>query len=257
MLQFVREACESDPAHRNAAGVLGLVDQYGVKHKYLMNVGSKKGSIVARLIEERKPACMIELGSYIGYSTVLFGDAVKRGGGKQYISFERDPKFAQVASALVELAGLSDIVTFVVGSSSKNIFAQHASGNLKTVDMMFLDHYKPAYVRDLKICESLGLIQKGTILAADNVISPGNPSYLEYVRSTPEQKQKKLAEDGSNAGTVDKRFHDRTVNQYSNVEEDDAIAPGNPSIVYESYLVESEEPTGERDGVEITSCIHR
>jgi catechol O-methyltransferase len=39
--------------------------------------------------------------------------------------------------------------------------------------MMFLDHYKPAYTTDLKLCEELGLIHKGTVLAADNVIKPG------------------------------------------------------------------------------------
>ena len=220
-----------------------------------MNVGSRKGHIVANLIAQRKPNCMIELGSYVGYSTILFANALRENGGKHYISFERDPKFASVASSLVELAGLTDIVTFVVGSSSKNIFAEHTAGRLQTVDMMFLDHYKPAYVRDLKICESLGLIKQGSVLAADNVISPGNPSYLEYVRSSPEEKQRKLIERNGPDGYVDQRFQQRTINQYSNVEEDDAIAPGNPAILYESYLVHSEEPTGDPDGIEVTTCI--
>lgn len=222
-----------------------------------MNVGSKKGPIVVGLIEKRKPSCMVELGSYVGYSTILFADAVKRNGGKQYISFERDPKFAAVASALVGLAGLDDIVTVIVGSSSKNLFAQHAEGKLKTIDMMFLDHYKPAYVRDLKICESLGLIQEGTVLAADNVISPGNPSYLEYVRSSPTEKRQRLSSQGGKQQTLDSRFSERTVNQYSNFEEDDAIASGNPDIIYESYIVHSEEPTGEADGIEVTACVSR
>ena len=222
-----------------------------------MNVGWKKGPIVTALIDRKKPECMVELGSYVGYSTVLFADAVKRNGGKQFISFERDPKFAAVAGALVELAGLKDIVTIVVGSSSKNLFAQHAKGFLKTIDMMFLDHYKPAYLRDLKICESLGLVREGTVLAADNVISPGNPSYLEYVRSSPAEKQQRLASQGEKQETWKQRFPERTVNQYSNVEEDDAVAPGNPSIKYESYIVNSEEPTGEPDGIEVTTCISR
>lgn len=220
-----------------------------------MNVGSQKGNIVTSLIAQRKPGCMIELGSYIGYSTILFADAVKSNGGKRYISFERDPKFAGVARALVELAGLSDVVSFVVGSSSKNIFKEHAAGRLGTIDMMFLDHYKPAYVRDLKICESLGLISKGTVLAADNVIFPGNPSYLEYVRSSPQEKERRLAEKDANGSAVDPRFQQRTINQYDDVEEDDAVAPGNPKIVYESKLVHGSEPTGEPDGIEITRCI--
>lgn len=217
-----------------------------------MNVGSKKGPIIVNLINERKPQTMIELGSYIGYSTILFASAVKSNGGTEYISFERDPKFARVAESLVELAGLKNIVRFVVGSSSKNLFSQHGLGKLDKIDMIFLDHYKPAYVRDLKICESLGLISKGTILAADNVISPGNPSYLEYVRSTVEDKKKRLADDDE---AFHEKFPERTVNQYQDVEEDDAKAPGNPNIGYKSYLVHSQEPTGEPDGIEVTERI--
>ena len=220
-----------------------------------MNVGSNKGSIVSNLIAQRKPSCMIELGSYVGYSTILFAGAVRKHGGKRYISFERDAKFAGVAQALVELAGLGDFVTFVVGSSSKNLFAEHAAGRLDKIDMMFLDHYKPAYVRDLKICESLGLVGKGSVLAADNVISPGNPSYLEYVRSSPEEKRRKLSGRDGKEAQIDSRFQQRTVNQYSDVEEDDAFAPGNPDIVYESRLIQGQEPTGERDGVEVTTCM--
>lgn len=218
-----------------------------------MNVGSKKGPIIVDLIKQRKPETMIELGSYIGYSTILFGSAVKNNGGKEYISFERDAKFARVAESLVELAGLKDVVRFVVGSSSKNLFSQHGLGKLDKIDMLFLDHYKPAYVRDLKICESLGLISKGTVLAADNVISPGNPSYLEYVRSTVADKMKKLAD--NEEPSFHERFPERTVNQYQDVEEDDAKAPGDPSIEYKSYLVHSQEPTGEPDGIEVTERI--
>jgi catechol O-methyltransferase len=60
--------------------------------------------------------------------------------------------------------------------------------------MMFLDHYKPAYATDLQLCESLGLIVKGTALAADNVIQPGNPPYLNYVRSSVHQKRMALTQ---------------------------------------------------------------
>ena len=252
----MQHALDENKSLRNPGRVLRLIDEYAEKYKYLMNVGSKKGSIVTKLIAERQPKQMIEFGSYVGYSTILFANAVREHGGARYISFERDAKFSGIASALVRLAGLNDIVSFVVGSSSKNIFAEHANGRLQQVDMVFLDHYKPSYVRDLKICESLGLIAEGTVLAADNIITPGNPSYLEYVRSSPEEKRRKLAEMGQQGVAIDQRFQQRTVNQYNNVEEDNAVAPGNPEIVYESYLVHSEEPTGDPDGIEVTTCIH-
>lgn len=218
-----------------------------------MTVGPVKGKIVTDAIVTHKPKCMIELGSYIGYSTILFANAVKQNGGQQYISFERDPKFAKVASSLVEMAGLSDFVRFVIGSSSKNIVAEHSANRLTAIDMMFLDHYKPSYVRDLKICESLGLVRKGTVLAADNVITPGNPSYLAYVRSSVHDKKEQAAAGKEKADAV--MFPEHTVKQYKDdVETDDTEAPGNPGLVYESHLMPGAEPTGDPDAIELTIC---
>ncbi len=132
--------------------------------------------------------------------------------------------------------------------------------------MMFLDHYKPAYTTDLKLCEKLGLIHKGTVLAADNVIKPGNPPYLEYVRSSTKEKRdalKKATVNGDAVGTnghvgVDVRFAARNANQYAKrvaAEKLDTSRIGNPNIVYESRLVGSYEPTGEPHGVKITKCL--
>jgi catechol O-methyltransferase len=156
-----------------------------------MNVGELKGKIVTDLIRETKPQMMIELGGYCGYSTILFGAAVRATGGKKYYSLERSGKFAKNIEVLVELAGLKDFVQVLVGPSNEGIRTLH-SRRLETIDMMFLDHYKPAYTSDLKLCEHLSLIKKGTVPAADNVISPGNPPYLEYVRSSVEEKRLKL-----------------------------------------------------------------
>ena len=211
-----------------------------------MNVGEDKGRIVSDLIAEVKPQVMVELGGYVGYSCILFGDAVRKAGGKRYFSLERNPEFAAVISSLVDLAGLSDIVKVIVGSSDISIKRLHSSGALEHIDLMFLDHYKPAYTTDLKLCEELKLVTPGTVLAADNVIKPGNPPYLEYVRSTVEQK-KQANESAGTVNGVDTRFADRTSKQYLKREGEaslDETRIGNPSLVYESKLVHSFEPSG-------------
>jgi catechol O-methyltransferase len=205
-----------------------------------MNVGEDKGKIVTDIIKESKPQVMVELGGYVGYSTILFGAAVRDAGGKRYLSLERSPKFAKVIQSLVEFAGLGGFVVVMVGSSSDGIKKLHGAG-LDTIDVMFLDHYKPAYTTDLKLCEHLGLIKKGTILAADNVIKPGNPPYLEYVRSSVQDKRKRLTEESK---TDTDNFAKRTAEQYGQVEELSKEAQGNPNIMYESKLFNSFEPTG-------------
>lgn len=247
---------QSDAVRGSPSKVLAAIDNFGQQQKYLMNVGTEKGRIVSQLIEQTKPKVMVELGAYVGYSAVLFADAARRAGGERYYSLERDATFAAVTTAFLELAGLGSFAKVVVGGSAESIKSLFDQGKLTTIDMLFLDHYKPAYTTDLKLCEELGLIHPGTVLAADNVISPGNPPYLAYVRSTTEQKKKALIDDKA-AGDDRDGFVDRTKNQYQKKQGDETLgsAKGNPNIVYESQLVESFEPTGEPDGVEITRCI--
>ena len=211
-----------------------------------MNVGEDKGKIVTDLIAEVKPKIMVELGGYVGYSALLFGDAVRKAGGKRYFSLERNPEFAAVIMSLVDLAGLSDIVKVVVGPSADSIERLHSNRSLESIDLMFLDHYKPAYTTDLKLCEHLRLIAPGSVLAADNVIKPGNPPYLEYVRSSVERKRK-LFESGQVKADGAESFPDRTKNQYlkrEGKENPSSAVKGNPNLEYNSKLVNSWEPSG-------------
>lgn len=200
---------------------------------------------------------------------------MKKAGGKQYYSLERNPEFGAVIGSLIDLAGLSDIVKIEIGSSDASLMRLYQAGVLKHIDMMFLDHYKPAYTTDLKLCEELKLVAPGSVLAADNVIKPGNPPYLEYVRSSVDEKRQKAQQaDGYTA--QGSGIAERTVNQYAKRGESMELnkSPGNPNLVYDSKLINSFEPTGvpvsvpvtgltvqdsmltpRQDGIEISRCV--
>ena len=230
-----------------------------------MNVGSAKGAIVSELITREQPRTMVELGGYVGYSTILFSSAMKMANQPssrdsqrpRYFCLERNPEFAAVIGSLIDLAGLKDVVEIVVGPSDTSIQRLWREGIFADgIDLMFLDHYKPAYTMDLKLCEELGLVKPGrTVLAADNVVFPGNPTYLEYVRSSVAEKRAALKastttqqEGIANASGVDQRFLERTAKQYERREGESKLntsLKGNPDLVYESRLVESFEPTGD------------
>ncbi|KAI9783862.1 MAG: hypothetical protein M1816_001163 [Peltula sp. TS41687] len=256
LLHFVYGHPSINNIRGSPSAVLKAIDEYGRTTKFLMNVGEDKGKIVTDLIAEVRPRIMVELGGYVGYSALLFGDAMRKAGGERYFSLERNPVFAAVIMSLVDLAGLSDVVKVVVGPSDESIRRLHADKVIQRIDMMFLDHYKPAYTQDLKLCEELRLIAPGSVLAADNVICPGNPPYLEYVRSSVEEKRRKFEQnDGGSSSEV---FPDRTKHQYANREGEEKLnteVKGIPSLRYESKLVKSFEPTGAPDGVEITRCV--
>lgn len=159
-MEYVKSRASLD---RTPAGILKVIDEFARTQKYLMNIGEDKGKIVTEIIRDRKPETMLELGGYCGYSTILFADTVRECGGKKYYSLERSPKFAKVIEALLELAGLGDFAEVVVGPSDEGIKKLNKSGEVTKIDMLFLDHYKPAYTTDLKLCESLGMIVKGTV----------------------------------------------------------------------------------------------
>lgn len=201
----------------------------------------------------------VELGGYVGYSCILFGAALRAAGGKKYFSLERNPEFGAVISSLVHLAGLSDIVQVEIGSSDASLQRLHQTGRLQHIDLMFLDHYKPAYTTDLKLCEELRLVTPGSVLAADNVIKPGNPPYLEYVRSSVAEKRAVAERGGKANGEVkpDERFASRQLAQYANRVDTERLGQslGNPNLVYESRLVESFEPTGVPVSHDCVGCL--
>jgi len=254
LLHFVYSRADIDSIRGSPEKVLAAIDEYGRTKKWLMNVGEDKGRIVTDLISEVKPKTMVELGGYVGYSCILFSNAVRKAGGERYFSLERNPAFAAVVLSLVDLAGLSDFVKVVVGPSHESIARLARSGQLDHIDLMFLDHYKPAYVSDLKLCEELGLVTKGSVMAADNVIMPGNPLYLKYVRSSVEDKVKEAGEGGA---IKIEGFTENSVKMYEKRygQAKFSESKGNPHLQYESKLINSYEPTGDPDGIEITRCV--
>lgn len=57
-------------------------------------------------MEEKAPTCVLELGTYCGYSTLLIARALSPGG--RLITVERDPRTAEVAEKLIRLAGFDE-----------------------------------------------------------------------------------------------------------------------------------------------------
>jgi catechol O-methyltransferase len=175
----------------NPQKILAAIDEYNVNHNMLMNVGPVKGAHITGLITEHKPSTMIELGGYIGYSAILFGDAIRANGGKKFYTLEKNPEMAAVANQLVELAGLRNIVHILIGSSDELLVELvRERKEIGQIEMLFLDHWQDLYLPDLWLLEEMGVLaQDRTLLVADNVIMPGAPQYLEWVKGSPAQKR--------------------------------------------------------------------
>lgn len=175
-----------------------------------MAIGYHKAKFINQIFAERRPATVVELNGYVGYSTVPFGAATRNNRGVRYLLLEENLEFAAISSLLYNLAGLRDMMKVVVGLSDQSLRRLHAEGVLKHISLLFLDHLKP----DLNICESLELITENTVIVADNDVRPGNSPYLGYVNVSIDDKPGKSRSgdpDGSETGNPDLIYESRTI----------------------------------------------
>ncbi|CAG7933362.1 unnamed protein product [Penicillium olsonii] len=238
LLEFIKAHPNFAEMRGNVDMILATIDEYGREKDFLMNVGSVKGEIVARqLIPELKPDLMVELGGYVGYSTLLFGNAVKQSGGKKFLSFEASPKFAAISRELVNLAGLDDTIEIHVGSCRESLRKLRQSYPTGVVDLFFIDHAKPEYLNDLKLCEELGLVGPNTTVVADDMNSSRVRDYQQYVRMPTDKKLGSFNYGLESSGQASE------------------ISRGDPHLVYETTVFERLDPTGRPDSLEVSRCV--
>ena len=161
----------------DAASILSCLDEFGRNHRFLMNVGDEKGPLLLGQLAAAGPdPQVLELGGYVGYSAILLGSALT--GSGTLISLEKDPVSVDIATKMIGFAGLSERVEVRCGDSAELI--TELTGPF---DLVFLDHWKDLYQRDLQLLEEHQLLRQGSIIFADNVGPMFNPEkYLAYVR---------------------------------------------------------------------------
>ncbi|XP_030049802.1 catechol O-methyltransferase A [Microcaecilia unicolor] len=166
----------------DAESVANAIDAYCSGVEWAMNIGIDKGKILDRVVSETDPDTVLELGTYCGYSTVRIGKLLRP--EARLITIEMNPDYAKVAKQIIALAGLDSKVEILVGSSSELIPQLKKKLDIKTLDLVFIDHWKECYLPDTRCLEESGLLHKGTVLLADNVVCPGAPEYVKYIRNS-------------------------------------------------------------------------
>ncbi|XP_068786976.1 transmembrane O-methyltransferase-like isoform X2 [Struthio camelus] len=170
-------AVPGDPRH-----VLRTFDRWCCRREHLSSVGPCKGRIVERLLRERAPRAVLELGTYCGYGSVLLAQGLPPGG--RLYTVEMDPGHAAVAEKLIRLAGFDEnTVELIVGPSEEVIPRLKEQHGLLKAEFVFMDHWKRCYLRDLRLLEAHDLLAEGATVLADNVIFPGAPRFLQYAKT--------------------------------------------------------------------------
>ena len=177
VLRRVRKnAIANDPS-----SVLKIIDDFAYKKTFLMNIGDQKGEILDKAIKDSRATNILELGVYLGYSTIRILNNMMD--NSKLTSIEANEKFAQIAKEHIEISGLSKNHILKIGKSSDLIPSLE-----EQYDFVFIDHWKDLYLKDLQLLEQFGLLKQGAWVFADNVVLFNLEDYLDYVRSSPDFK---------------------------------------------------------------------
>ena len=157
------------------------VDEFCYRRAVMMNVGDEKGEILDAAIRRAQPRRLLELGTYCGYSALRTARVMPDGAHLYSIEFVQAN--ADIARSILAHAGVEDRVTVIVGTletTVETLEREHGFGD-GTVDFVFLDHDKDAYLPDLERLLTRGWLHPGSAVVADNVKLPGAPAYRRYM----------------------------------------------------------------------------
>ncbi len=132
------------------------------------NVSPNQGKLLQMLAQIQRARTILEIGTLGGYSTIWLARSLPIGG--RLITLEADPKHAEVASANIARAGLSDVVEVRLGRAVDTL-AQLVSENREPFDLIFIDADKPS--NPDYFAWALKLSRQGTLIIADNVVRNG------------------------------------------------------------------------------------
>lgn len=142
---------------------------------FLPIVGSKKGSFLGSLVKKKNPKRILEIGTLIGYSSIIMA----MNSNSEIKSIEIDKEDAKAARENIRKAGFEAEV--IEGNALEVI------PNLKGVfDFVFIDAAKKQYLSYIKLLEKHKKIAKGAVIVADNVkkFADAVKDYLKHVRES-------------------------------------------------------------------------
>ncbi|CAF4012932.1 unnamed protein product, partial [Adineta steineri] len=164
--------------------VINTIDEYGWTRQALMNIGDTKGKILDAALQSRQPKTVLELGTFLGYSSLRMASQLPE--NTLIVTIELNSDSAATARRIHEHAGVANRIQIVVDQTNRAIPRLSKQFNVDSFDFIFIDHHKEAYLNDFKLLENVGLIKCGTMIVADNILFPGAPDYVNYIRNNPQ-----------------------------------------------------------------------
>lgn len=144
------------------------------QHSFMI-IGREKGKVLTDLIEKHKPKSVLEVGTNLGYSSILMAIYLPVDG--KITTLEVFPKTVERAESNIVKAGFGNKITVILGDALETI--ETLQGEF---DFVFIDAAKKDYLAYLKLAE--GKLAPKTVIVADNIkiFEEDVKDYLAYVR---------------------------------------------------------------------------
>ncbi len=147
------------------------------QNEFLPIIGPNKGQILLEIIRDIKPKCVLEVGTLVGYSTILMAKELRS--NANLITIEIDYEKAKIAKENIKKAKVPPKVEVQVGDAIVDLPKLE-----NEFDLVFIDAEKTEYLNYLQLIEEK--LHKESVIVADNagIYSEQMRNYLDYVRSS-------------------------------------------------------------------------
>jgi predicted O-methyltransferase YrrM len=145
--------------------------------EFLPIIGPARGKVLSEEVKKANPKNVLEVGTFIGYSTILMGRELEK--NSQITTIEEHLVESEVAKDNIRQSEINANVQVINGDAVEIIPTLTSD-----FDFVFLDAAKEEYFQYLKLIENK--LKKGAVIVADNAgkFEAEMKDYLDYVRTS-------------------------------------------------------------------------
>jgi predicted O-methyltransferase YrrM len=145
-----------------------LMELDRVTHLYVIGArmisGHLQGQVLTMLSKMIQPECILEIGTFTGYSAICLAKGLREGG--KLITIEIDDELENIAKKYFVKAGLHHKIIQRIGPALEIIPTLN-----ETFDLVFIDAHKPEYPAYYEAV--FDYVKTGGIIIADNTLWSG------------------------------------------------------------------------------------
>ncbi len=140
--------------------------------------GHLQGRFLSMISNMIKPAHILEIGTYTGYSAICLAEGLRENG--KLVTIDVNAELEQVVRSHIAKAGMEHKIQFIIGDAYQVIRTLP-----QTFDLVFIDADKPSYAKYFDLI--IDRLNPGGFMIADNVLWSGkvlNPTDLAKDKDT-------------------------------------------------------------------------